>query len=214
MDGRLYDSLFSKGYWREAARQFSSVRMLAVCAMFIALRVALSSLFIPVTENLRIYFTFFVTALGATIYGPLMALAEGFISDLLGYVLFPSGGFFPGYTLTAMLGSLFYALFLYRRRLSVARVFLCKLTINVLVNILLGSLWSAVLYGKGYLYYVTKSVVKNTVLLPAEVLILLLVLRTMNPLLVRLRLAPAQLEGGIPFLARKREGRADDKREM
>ncbi len=206
MNGRLYGTLFSKDYWKEAARQFSSVRMLAVCAMFIALRVALSSLFIPVTENLRIYFTYFVTALGATIYGPLMALAEGFISDLLGYALFPSGAFFPGYTLSAMLGSLFFALFLYRRKLTIARVFLCKLTINVLVNILLGSLWSALLYGKGYIYYVTKSVVKNTVLLPVEVIVLLVVLYTMNPLLVRLRLAPPQLGRGISWIARKREG--------
>ena len=155
--------MLSKGraYWRGAAANFGLVRMLAVCAMFIAMRIAIGALFIPVGENLRVYFTYAVTALGASIYGPLMALAEGFVSDILGYFIAPSGGFFPGYTLSAMLGSVTYALFFYQQKQSFLRIFLSRMTVNVVVNILIGSVWSAVLYGKGYIYYVSKSVVKN-----------------------------------------------------
>ena len=160
MNGRMYSSLCDRDYWAEAARQFSSPRMLAVCAMFIALRSALSWLYIPLTDALRIQFTFFITALGASIYGPLMALAEGFLSDTIGFFLMPSGGYFPGYTLNAMLASLFYALFFYRRQLSVLRIFAAKFTVNLVVNVLLGALWSALLYGKGYLYTVTASILK------------------------------------------------------
>ncbi len=36
-------------------------------------------------------------------------------------------------------------------KISIPRIFLCKLSVNVLVNILLGSLWSAMLYSKGVL---------------------------------------------------------------
>ena len=56
----MYSSLCDRGYWAEAARQFSSPRMLAVCAMFIALRSALSWLYIPLTDALCIQFTFFI----------------------------------------------------------------------------------------------------------------------------------------------------------
>lgn len=208
---KIPSSLFSGDYWRGAARQFSSVRMLAIAAMFIALRIALSSVFIPVTPSLRVYFTFFVTALGSTIYGPLMALAEGFVSDILGYFIHPSGAFFPGYTLSAMCGSLIYALFFYRQKLSVVRMFLCKLTINVGVNIVLGSLWNAMIFGKGFYYYLAKSVVKNLVMLPLETLMLVIVFGTLYPLLVRLRLVPKQPTRHIPFLAasEKRIKRAD-----
>ena len=181
-----------KEYWRGAAAKFVSARMLAVCAMFIALRVAIGALFIPVGENLRIYFTYAVTALGASIYGPLMALAEGFVSDVLGYFIAPSGGFFPGYTLSAMLGSVTYALFFYQQKQSLARIFLCRMTVNIVVNILIGSVWSAVLYGKGYIYYVSKSIVKNIVLLPVEALVMYTVFRTMNPLLKRMKFISAQ----------------------
>ena len=203
MNGRMYSSLCDRGYWAEAARQFSSPRMLAVCAMFIALRSALSWLYIPLTDALRIQFTFFITALGASIYGPLMALAEGFLSDTIGFFLMPSGGYFPGYTLNAMLASLFYALFFYRRQLSVLRIFAAKFTVNLVVNVLLGALWSALLYGKGYLYTVTASILKNVVLLPLETAVMVLVFRAVHPLLTRLALIPAQPRSAIPWIARK-----------
>ena len=193
-----------RDYWKAAAGSFKSVRMLAVCAMFIALRIAIGAVFIPVGENLRVYFTYAVTALGASIYGPLMALAEGFISDILGYFIAPSGGFFPGYTLSAMLGSVTYALFFYRQRLSVLRIFLCRLVVNLVINVLIGSIWSAMLMGKGYYYYLTKSIVKNLLLLPAETAVMYVVFRTMTPLLERMKLVVPQGKS-IPFFAgRKR----------
>lgn len=213
---KISSSLFSKGYWQGAARQFSSVRMIAIAAMFIALRIALSSVFIPITpsSSLRVYFTFFVTALGSTIYGPLMALAEGFISDILGYFIHPSGAFFPGYTLSAMCGSLIYALFFYRQKLSVVRIFLCKLVINVGVNIVLGSLWNSIVLGKGFYYYLAKSVIKNLVMLPIETLMLVIVFGTLYPLLVRLRLVPKQPTRHIPFLAISAKKQANQAHEV
>ena len=44
----LYASPFSKAYWRDAARELGKVRMLAVAAILIAVRVALKSVAIPV----------------------------------------------------------------------------------------------------------------------------------------------------------------------
>lgn len=204
MDRRLHGAGFDRSYWGQAARHFSSPRYLAVCAMFIALRSALSWLYIPLTETLRIQFTFFITALGASIYGPLMALAEGFLSDTIGFFLMPSGGYFPGYTLNAMLASLLYALFFYHKRLSVLRIFAAKFTVNLVVNIALGALWSAVLYGKGYLYTVTTSIVKNIVLLPLETAVMVLVFRAVHPLLLRAALILPDLPGSIPWIAKKR----------
>ena len=154
----------------------------------------MGSVFIPLGDSsLRIYFTFFIIALGASVYGPLMAVVAGCAADLLSFAIAPSGPFFPGYTLSSMLGGLIYGLFLYRRDLSVVRVFLCKLTINVLVNMLLGSLWNSMMMGKAFYYYLAKSVVKNLVLLPLETALMVLIFRLMNPLLIHLRLIPCLL---------------------
>ena len=112
MGEEMNKSIWSKDYWKGAAKRFSSVRMLAVCAMLLALRIAVGSVFIPLGDSsLRIYFTFFIIALGASVYGPLMAVVAGCAADLLSFAIAPSGPFFPGYTLSSMLGGLIYGLF-------------------------------------------------------------------------------------------------------
>ena len=65
---------------------------------------------------------------------------------------------------------------LYRRPLRWWRVLAVRLAINYGSNVLLGSVWKAMLYGKGYYYYFTTGLVKNTTLLPVEVVLTLLVL--------------------------------------
>lgn len=44
-----------------------------------------------------------------------MGLVFGFVEDILGFILQPTGDFFPGYTLSTMAGVLVYALCFYRR---------------------------------------------------------------------------------------------------
>ena len=108
-----------------------------------------------------------------------------------------SGGYpyFPGYALTTLLGCLTYALCFYRARITWRRIILAK-TLTNLQNVFLGSLWSAMLYGKGYLYYMGTSAVKNLIYLPFQILMLALVLRYVLPPLQRQGLVPRQLPDG------------------
>ena len=76
-----------------------------------------------------------------------------------------------------MLSGLIYGVALYRRRPTVARILVTRLLINYGSNVLLGSVWKAMLYGKGYLYYAATGLAKNTVLLPLEVFLTWMVLR-------------------------------------
>ncbi len=197
-----YLPVTSSRYWRSACAQVRSVRQIALAAVICALTIAISTVFIPVGSNLRIYFTFLFTSLGATVYGPVLGVLVGFVSDILGFVIHPSGAFFPGYTLSSMLGGLCYGLLLYRQHISVLRLLLCKAVVNYGVNVLLGSVWSAMLYSKGYYYYFASSIVKNTVLLPFEVLALVAVFQLLLPRLAQLRAVPALPEGKrtIPLL--------------
>ena len=187
----LFAHPFSKDYWHTAALEMKSMKVIILAALFIALRIAVASFFIPVAE-MRIYFGFFVNALGAMIYGPVVALFTGFASDILGYIVSPTGAFFPGYVLTSMMGSFLYAVFLYRARVSIVRILLAKLSVNVLVNVGLGSLWSSMIYANAYIFYVARSVAKNMSLLPFEVIALVLFMQIMVPIVNRYGLAPQQ----------------------
>ena len=185
-------SPFSRSYWRTALRELQNLRMLTLAAIVVALRIVLSGLYIPLGDNLNIFFCYFVNSLGAAIYGPVVALLSGFATDVLGYFVHPTGPFFPGYVLSTMLGSFFYALFFYRARVTALRVVLAKLSVNLLVNVGLGALWSAIQFSKGYYYYLVKSLAKNIGLLPVEALLLWLFLRAMAPICTKNGLLPKQ----------------------
>ncbi len=183
-----------RGYWQYAAAELKSVRSLVLCAMFCALTVAISSMFITVGENLYIYFTCFVNVVACAVCGPVLAILYAIAVDTLSFFLFSSAGYFPGYVLSAVLGCLIYALFLYRRRITVGKLFAAKFLVNYGVNVALGSVWSSILYGKGYLYYLLKSLVKNTILLPFEVILMAAIFAVLLPAFSRFQLLPVMSE--------------------
>ncbi|MBR5284149.1 MAG: hypothetical protein IKU27_03785 [Clostridia bacterium] len=84
-------------------------------------------------------------------------------------MLHPTNVFFFGYTISSMVGALIYALFYYRKRLTVCRIIFCRLFVNLVVNVFMNALWSHILYGKGYIYRMVVSYIKNIALLPIEV---------------------------------------------
>ncbi|WP_458863755.1 folate family ECF transporter S component [Acidaminobacterium chupaoyuni] len=185
-------SPFSAEFWKQAAAEFHNVRTLAFTAVLMAASIVISSLFIPVGENLRIYFTFVVKGLMGMVAGPLLGLAAGAATDLLSFFIHPSGPFFIGYTISEMLGVFVFAMFLYRQKCNLWRLIVCRVINNYAVNVALGSCWSAILYGKGYFYYLAKSLVKNTLMLPIEVIILLVLFRLLMPEMAKMGLIPAQ----------------------
>lgn len=188
-------SPFTRGYWHTAARELKNLRMLTLAAIVVALRIVLGGVRIPLGDNLNIFFGYLINSLGSAIYGPVVALLSGFATDILGYFVRPDGPFFPGYVLSTMLGSFFYALFFYRARITLPRIIGAKLTVNLLVNVGLGALWSAIQFSKGYYYYLVKSLTKNIGMLPIEVLLLWLFLRAMAPVCARNGLLPRQGKG-------------------
>ena len=188
----LYSHPFSKSYWQDAFREFRKLPTLIFSALMIAACVVLS--YVPsihISDGVRITWGFLARALCGMVGGPINALVFGAAEDTISYLLNPTGPYFPGYALTTMLGTMIYALFLYRAKCSVLRIFLAKLCTNAL-NVTLGALWSALLYGKGYLYYASTSLIKNVLMLPVQTAMLAVFFAAMLPVLKNLKLLPSQ----------------------
>lgn len=187
----MENSIFSKNYWVSACGELKRLRMLTFAALCCALSIVVGALYVVVGDNLRVYFTFFITAVGCAVYGPVAGMVVAVVTDTLNFLLFPSGPYFPGYMLGEMLAALIYGVFLYRKKITVLRLFTAKLLVNYIVNVLLGCLWSKMLYGQGYLYYLAKSLVKNTLLLPLEVICLAALFSMLIPVFSRFGLLPS-----------------------
>lgn len=177
--------MFTKDYWASSASKLKDIHYIALMAAFIAMKIIVGNIYIPVAQNLRIGINFVLVAVEASILGPVAGMVSAAVTDLLGFAIFPSGPFFAGYTLTAICGSLIYALLFYRRKITVLRITAAKVLNNYLVNVLMGSLWSAVLYDKAFVVYAATSLIKNTILLPFEIALLVLVFNLLAPVLVR-----------------------------
>lgn len=197
----LYPHPFSRCYWRDAAKELRDLRKLTFAALMIAMCFGLSMIpSAPLFGGAKITWGFLARAVCALVCGPVLGVLFAFAEDILNFFLTGGGGypFFPGYTLTTMLGVLAYSLFFYRAKLTIRRVFLAKLLTNI-QNVLLGALWMAILSGKAYLVTASASAVKNIICLPFQTLLLVALFSALTPALRRMGLVPQQMEGKIPW---------------
>lgn len=188
-------SPLTPAYWADARAQLKNVRMLTLAGIITAASIVLESFPIYLLgTSLKIYFSFLVISLGCYVYGPAVGILVGFANDTLGFLISSFGEpYFSGYLITAMLSGLIYGTLLYRQRITVLRLVVVRLVINYGSNVLLGSVWKAMLYGKGYYYYFTTGLVKNTTMLPIEVLLMVLMFQLALPALARSGLLPKEV---------------------
>ena len=173
--------MFTKEYWRSSFAKLKDIRYLAIIGLMIALKIILDQIRIPVSDNLNIMFSYIAVALEAAIVGPGAAMVSAAVTDTLSTMLMSYGPYFPGYLLNRMLGSLIFGLMFYRSHITIWKTALARALINYGVNVCLGSLWNSILYGKAFIYYAGTSLVKNTILLPFETVILFLLLKALVP---------------------------------
>ena len=71
---KYFRTPFSADYWRQAFSELKNTRALVFAALILALRIAMKPLKIPIAADVNITFGFVVNALGAAVYGPVVAL--------------------------------------------------------------------------------------------------------------------------------------------
>lgn len=196
--------MFTKDYWKSSAEKLKSTKYLALIGLFIACKVIASFISIRVSENLYVSISFLFTSVEGAIIGPVAGMVSGAVTDVVGYMVNSRGySFFPGYTLSAMLGLFVYAIFLYRQKITIVRIAAAKAIVNYGVNVLLGSVWSAMMMSKGYIFYATQSLIKNSILLPFEIIALVALFNVLIPTLVRQKLIIPQDPLPIKLFAKK-----------
>ena len=194
----LYPHPFSKAYWKDAAAELKSLKMLVVTALMIALRVALKPLAIPLGPQLSIQTAMLATALGAMIFGPVVAIPAAMVSDTIGFMIFPTGDYFLPFMLTEIASTMIYALCLYRAKPSATRVIIARFFICFFVNVILQQFifaWQYTYMGnpdgaKNAIMGImtTSRLFKNLFFFPIESIVLTLFLKVLLPITSRARL--------------------------
>ena len=143
-----------------------TTEILVVTGFMIALSVVLSKLISINISFLRVGFGFLPIAVLAIMYGPVIAAIGYGVADLLGAWLLPTGTFFPGFTVSAVLTGLIFGWILYKKEVTFVRALIASAIVCLAVNLLLNTWWLTFLIGKGFKVLLASRAVKEIVAIP------------------------------------------------
>lgn len=152
-------------------RKRFTTRMIVLLGLLTALEIILSRFCSISAWNMKIGFSFVPVALAAMLYGPLGGATVGALGDLVGALLFPIGAYFPGFTLTAALTGAVFGRFLHRKQ-NARRILAAVAVHQLILSLLLNTLWISVLYGSPYGALLVTRAVQTAILAPVEFLVL------------------------------------------
>ena len=155
-----------------------NTKKLIVSAQLLALDVVLIRLLAINTPLMKIGLGFAAVALCAILYGPWWAALVAALGDLVGALLFPTGAFFPGFTLTAACTGFIFGLCLYRRGKSLLWPILAAVLNVVLVSFLLNTAMISYISGTPYATLLKARAVQLAVMLPVQIAVLFFLSRS------------------------------------
>jgi len=151
-------------------------KLLVTAAVLIALNVVLSRFLSINAWNIKIGFTFVTIFVAGYFYGPAFSATVAVIADIIGALLFPSGAFFPGFTLTALLTGLLFGFMLHKKQTPV-RILITVLADQLILGLLVNTYWIAILYGTTFGAAVMTRIVQCLIMIPVELVTISLLMK-------------------------------------
>ena len=148
------------------------MKTITYMGLFIALEVILTRFLAIQTPIVRISFTFLPIALSAMLFGPLFGGIAAALADLVGMMLFPSGPFFPGFTLTAFLTGATYGLFLYKKPATLVQISLAVIVVTVVITLGLDTVWLWLITGQGIWAILPVRIIKALIMARIQVTVI------------------------------------------
>ena len=156
------------------------LRDLVLLGIIVAMKIILSR-FTVGTTIVHVSLGFIGSAMLGYLFGPVWGSVGGGIGDLVSSALFGNqGGFFLGFTLSAMVGPFIYGLVFYQKPVKIWRIILATLLVTVVVNIGLNTLWVHLLYGMDFRVALIQRVPKEAITPWLEMIISYFVLNAIS----------------------------------
>jgi ECF transporter S component (folate family) len=180
------------GMFKDSAKEFKSLRTIVICGLMAALAIVLSSTTsFYITNEIKIGFSGLPNRLVDFMFGPVVGCFFGGLMDIVKFFIKPDGAFFPGYTLTAMVGGLIYGMFYYRLKIkqpqltdetgwpkvkawifanisSILLIFIANVLVKFICNMGLNTLWSSMFTGKAWIALLSTRIIKNLIQIPVD----------------------------------------------
>ena len=128
-------------------------------------------------ENMKITFSQITNTIVSGFYGPIVGGMFGGALDILKFFVNPTGSFFPGFTISGIVNGILFGLILFKKPLTLKRVFLGKLITSIIVDIFMNTYWLTLLYGSDFMVILPLRLVKVGIMLPIDTILMYLIMR-------------------------------------
>jgi ECF transporter S component (folate family) len=151
--GRINKMAFFTNFKKSAA-ELKNIRCIVTIGLLLAAAVVLDGFgSIRIGDFLKINFTFLPLSMVGILFGPVPGLFAGLLTDIIGYLVNPVGGFIPALVLVSGLEGLIYGMVLYnlkseRTVATIIRIVVARLLVCGICNLTLNTL---ALYSAGFI---------------------------------------------------------------
>lgn len=169
-------TLFSDSY-----AELKQVNTITIMAMFAAISIVLGYFTVHIGHILKIGFSAIANQFVYYLFGPVAGGIYGGALDVLKFFIRPTGEpFFPGWTIGAITAGVLYGLILYKKPISFRRVLAAEFAVALVCNVLLGTLWLNIMYGKGFLGLLPMRALKNLMMWPVNTMLFYTIAKTLE----------------------------------
>ena len=152
----------------DSAKELKKLKTIVFTALLIAIGIVLGQFSIQITQSMKIGISFIATQLTAMLFGPVVGGIMGGVTDILKFIIKPTGPFLLGYTISAMLGPIIYGILLYKKPISFWRILISKAIVAVLVNLLFGSFLQAHYFGAAFFALLPAKLIQQAIQVPIQ----------------------------------------------
>ncbi|MDP4119539.1 MAG: folate family ECF transporter S component [Bacillota bacterium] len=144
---------------------------LSLAAMLLATSVVLGTFATIATPYLKIGFRFLPIAIAGIILGPIYGAVIGGLTDILCFFTNnPTGEpYFPGFTISLIIVGLVYGLVFYKKDVTILKLVITKIGLDIFIEILLKSFWINIAYGAPFVVILPTFIIESAIMLPIEV---------------------------------------------
>ena len=154
--------------------QRKAIQRLTISAMLLAVSVILGFFKIPISQVSEIRLQFVPVAAEGILFGSLYGGILGGLSDILCYIVRPTGAFFPGFTISSIVQGVIYGAVLHKD-CSKRRILLAVILDTVAVSLILNPIWLMILYGNSFIVVFAGRIIKVLVMFPINTVLIIVI---------------------------------------
>ena len=162
-------------------KKLMNTKTLTVAAMLTAIGIVLGFFKLPINQLIEIRIGSIPIAITGMMFGPGVAGVVGALTDIGGYLVKPTGPFFPGFTISGIMSGIIFGVMLHGKKCTLPRIIAAEVVHTLIVGIIMNSYWLNLLYLKnGYLAAIVARLPKELVMIPVYTVIMYTVLNSLE----------------------------------